>query len=177
MDILRVEKKKAYLCKSVSRKDSGDLYLPWTKAHTGIENKNIYIGIDIDLYLKMSIFALDQSPHRNWKTEKWSHSPSICISVAWKCMFPDFKMPITASWWEALTNIVYFDSVDDYLEHEAEVEVDASFIQTKHVLIYQMWTIGYFSVQMLSIGYFSVQMPSIGYFSFTWFPSFWILLF
>ena len=173
MDILRVEKKKAYLCKSVSRKDSGDLYLPWTKAHTGTENKNIYIGIDIDLYLKMSIFALDQSPHRNWK----NGAISIFISVAWKCMFPDFKMPITASWWEALTNIVYFDSVDDYLEHEAEVEVDASFIQTKHVLIYQMWTIGYFSVQMLSIGYFSVQMPSIGYFSFTWFPSFWILQF
>ena len=73
MDILRVEKKKAYLCKSVSRKDSGDLYLPWTKAHTGIENKNIYIGIDIDLYLKMSIFAWDQSQHRNWKMEKWSH--------------------------------------------------------------------------------------------------------
>ena len=167
MDILRVEKKKAYLCKSVSRKDSGDLYLPWTKAHTGTKNKNIYIGIDIDLYLKMSIFALDQSPHRNWK----NGAISIFISVAWKCMFPDFKMPITASWWEALTNIVYFDSVDDYLEHE----VDASFIQTKHVLIYQMWTTGYFSVQMLSIGYFSVQMPSIGYFSFTWFPSFGIL--
>ena len=29
------KKKKAYLCKSVSGKDSGDLYLPWTKAHTG----------------------------------------------------------------------------------------------------------------------------------------------
>ena len=168
MDILRVEKKKAYLCKSVSRKDSGDLYLPWTKAHTGIENKNIYIGIDIDLYLKMSIFALDQSPHRNWKRRNGAISIFISVAwIAWKCMFPDFKMPITASWWEALTNIVYFDSVDDYLEHEAEVEVDASFIQTKHVLIYQMWT----------IGYLSVQMPSIGYFSFTWFPSFWILQF
>ena len=87
MDILRMEKKKAYLCKSVSRKDSGDLYLPWTKAHTGTENKNIYIGIDIDLYLKMSIFAFQSTQElKNGEMEPFPfnlHFCSLKMHVPW----------------------------------------------------------------------------------------------